>query len=86
MALAQFPPERIGGRTAAVGAVHRCGIMHNGWLPDPRAQVHSELVQRVPERAVRGPALSDAYGWNAVCSSTIGNIHQGFEDSGRVYV
>lgn len=86
MALAQLAPERLRGGFAALGAVHGCGAVYDGRVADPGAQVHPELVQRVPVQPVRGPALGDAHGRHAVCGAAFGDIYEGAEDSCRVYV
>lgn len=86
MALTQFPSERLRSGVASLGAVHGCGIMYDGWVPNPGAQVYPELVQRVSVRPVRGPALGDADGWHVVCGATFRDIHEGVEDPRRVYV
>lgn len=86
MALAQFTFEWFRGGVAALGAVHgRCAVYH-GRVADTCTQVHTELVQRLPEQSVRGPTLRDSDGWNAVCGAAFGDLHKGAENSCGVYV
>lgn len=86
MALAQLSSQRVGGGAAALGAVHGRGAVHHRRLADPGAQVHPELVQRVPELAVRGPALRHAHGRHALRRAAVRDLHQGAQDPSRVYV
>lgn len=86
MALAQFASKRLRRVAASVREVYRRGSVHDGRIPDPCAQVHPELLQRVSVQFVRRPALRNENGGDAVRGAPIGDFHESSEDSRRVYV
>lgn len=86
MALAQFASERFGGGSVAFGAFHRRRPVHYGRLANTGPQVHTEFVQRVPERFVRGPEVCYEDGRDAVRGASAGNIDEGPEDFSRIHV
>lgn len=86
MAFAQFASEWLRGGFAALGAIYGRDAVHNGWVADTSSQIHIELVQRLLKYVARGPKIRDPDGRDAIRSSAIGNIYEGFENSRGVHV
>lgn len=86
MALAQFPFKRVGRGVAAIGTFHRRGIMYHGWVPDPSAQVHTQLMQCLFVLPVRRTEVCNTNGRHAVCGAAFRNIDKSTENISRIYV
>lgn len=87
MAFPLQPPERIRGSPPPLGALHRRGPLHPRRLPDPRTQVHTQLLQHLPQQPVREPAISiPSRQLHDLCHPSSRDYYQGSADIDRVYV